>query len=114
VHGGEFSFFLNNVDGGGYGPQFMNMYADRADRHELQKVLHESFVRFAADGVPNTGALSPWPAYNLQKRSTMVFDSRSRVLEDPDPELREVYRDVEECAGPGDYRRAIRFEGLVQ
>ena len=47
VHGGEFSFFLNNVDGGGYGPQFMSLYAERDDRHDLQKVLNESFVRFA-------------------------------------------------------------------
>ncbi|MHB8463920.1 MAG: carboxylesterase/lipase family protein [Acidimicrobiales bacterium] len=114
VHGGEFNFFLNNVDGGGYGPQFMNMYHDRPDRHQLQKSLNESFVTFAADGDPSTAALSPWPAYDLETRSTMVFDSECRLVEDPDPELREVYRDVEECAGPGDYRRALRFEGFAK
>ena len=114
VHGGEFNFFLNNVDGGAYGPQFMNMYADRADRHALEKVLSESFVRFAADGDPSSGELGPWPAYDLQSRSTMVLDSQCRVLEDPDPELRAAYRDVEECAGPGDYRRALHFEGFAR
>jgi para-nitrobenzyl esterase len=114
VHGGEFSFFLNNVDGGGYGPQFMNLYADRNDRHDLQKVLNESFVRFASDGDPSTAALGPWPAYNLEQRATMVFDSQCGVKDDPDPELREAYRGVDEAAGPGDYRRALRLEGLVR
>jgi para-nitrobenzyl esterase len=114
VHGGEFNFFLNNVDGGGYGPQFMNMYADRPDRHELQSTLNESFVRFAADGDPGTAALGPWPAYDLQKRSTMVFDSRCGVVENPDAELRTAFQGVDECAGPGDYRRALRFDGFAQ
>jgi para-nitrobenzyl esterase len=114
VHGGEFSFFLNNVDGGGYGPQFMNLYAERGDRHELQKVLNESFVRFAADGDPSTPALGSWPVYDLERRSTMVFDSQCRVEENPHAELREAYRSVDEAAGPGDYRRALRLEGLVR
>jgi len=114
VHGGEFSFFLNNVDGGGYGPQFMNMYADRSDRHELQTKLNESFLNFAATGDPGTTALGPWPAYDLESRSTMVFDSHCGVANDPDPELRAAYLNVDECAGPGDYRRALRYEGFVQ
>jgi para-nitrobenzyl esterase len=114
VHGGEFSFFLNNVDGGGYGPQFMNLYAERGDRHDLQKVLNESFVRFAADGDASTAALGVWPAYDLERRATMVFDSHCRVEEDPHAELREAYRGVDEAAGPGDYRRALRLEGLAR
>lgn len=113
-HGGEFNFFLKNVDGGGYGPQFMNMYAGRSDRHELEKILNESFLRFAADGDPGTGALSPWPAYDLARRSTMVFDSQCRLVDDPDPDLRQAYLDVEECAGPGDYVRALRYEGFAR
>jgi para-nitrobenzyl esterase len=114
VHGGEFSFFLNSVDGGGYGPQFGNLYAERRDRHDLQKVLNECFVTFAADGDPSTAALGGWPAYDLERRATMVFDSQCRVEDDPQAELREVYRGVDEAAGPGDYRRALRLEGLVR
>jgi para-nitrobenzyl esterase len=114
VHGGEFSFFLNNVDGGGYGPQFMSLYAERNDRHDLQKVLNESFVKFASDGDPATAALGGWPAFDLQRRATMVLDSPCRVDDDPHAELREVYRGVDEAAGPGDYRRALQIEGLVR
>jgi para-nitrobenzyl esterase len=114
VHAGEFNFFLNNVDGGGYGAQFMNMYADRPDRHELQKVLNESFLAFAADGDPNTGSLGPWPGYNLQDRPAMVFDSQCGLQHDLTAELRELYRNVDECAGPGDYRRAMRLEEFAK
>ena len=28
--------------------------------------------------------------------------------------LREAYVDVDECAGPGDYRRALRYEKLAE
>ena len=113
-HGGEFNFFLNNVDAGGYGPQFSNMYAHRPDRHALQKTLHDSFVAFAATGDPSTGDLGPWPGYEPDARATMVFDSQCRVINDPDPELRAVYADVDECAGPGDYRRALRYEKFAE
>jgi para-nitrobenzyl esterase len=114
VHGGEFSFFLNNVDGGGYGPQFTSLYAERDDRHELQKVLNESFVRFACDGDPSTAALGAWPAHDLERRAVMALDNPCRVEDDPHAELRVAYREVDEAAGPGDYRRALQLEGLVR
>jgi para-nitrobenzyl esterase len=114
AHGGEFNFFLNNVDAGGYGSMFSNMYAHRPERHEVQKVLYESFIAFAATGDPSTGALGQWPGYDLKARSTMVFDAKCGVVEDPHPELREVYMDVDECAGPGDYRRALAYEGFAE
>jgi len=34
---------------------------------------------FAADGVPSTPALGAWPADDLERRSTMVFDSQRRL-----------------------------------
>jgi para-nitrobenzyl esterase len=114
VHGGEFNFFLNNVDAGGYGSLFTNMYAHRPDRHELRKTLNESFVEFAASGDPGTTGLGEWPGYDLKARPVMVFDSECRVVNDPDPELRAVYEDVDECAGPGDYRRALRYERFTE
>ena len=61
-----------------------------------------------------TGALGHWPGYDLKTRSTMVFDATSRLVNDPHPELREVYVDVDECAGPGDYRRALVYEGFAE
>jgi para-nitrobenzyl esterase len=113
-HGAEFNFFLNHVDAGGYGPQFSNMYAHRPDRYDMQRVLHESFVSFAATGDPATAELGSWPGYDLNTRPTMVFDSHRRVENDPDPELRSVYADVAECAGPGDHRRALIHEKFAE
>jgi para-nitrobenzyl esterase len=113
LHGGEFSFFLNSVDAGAFGPRFANLYRDREDRLEVQTVLHESFLRFAHDGDPGTKAMPAWPAYDTIKRPVMILDSPCRLEEDPGRELRELYADVDWVSGPGDYRRSLLREGYV-
>ncbi|RZL79268.1 MAG: carboxylesterase/lipase family protein, partial [Sphingomonas sp.] len=40
------------------------------------------------DGAPN------WPRYDLAKRSTMIFDARSRVEDDPRRWERELFARV--------------------
>ena len=42
-----------------------------------------AWAAFAHTGDPNTPALPKWPAYDAAKRSTMVFNLTSRVVEDP-------------------------------
>jgi para-nitrobenzyl esterase len=113
LHGGEFSFFLNSVDAGAFGPRFANLYQDRADRLEVQTVLHESFLRFAHDGDPGTKALPAWAPYDTVKRPVMLLDSPCRLEEDPGRELRELYADVDWVSGPGDYRRSLVREGFA-
>jgi para-nitrobenzyl esterase len=114
IHGGEFAFMLNNVDGGAFErPMFANLYEGRDDKYELQKILHESFLRFAHDGDPGTKALPAWPTYDLSKRSTMLFDTVCKIDEDPEGDLRELYSNVYAVSGQGDYRLALIREGFV-
>ncbi len=61
-----------------------------ADRPKLARQMHQAWVAFATRGDPNTPELPPWPAYEEERRSTMLFGSKSRVVEDPDAPDREL------------------------
>ena len=54
--------------------------------------MSSAWLAFAHTGDPNTSALPAWPAYETGKRSTMIFNLESRVVEDPYPEVRKVLR----------------------
>ena len=41
------------------------------------------FLAFARTGDPNGGGMAQWPPYQLDRRSTMIFDSGSHVEDDP-------------------------------
>jgi len=44
---------------------------------ELADIMHRAWVSFVSDGDPG------WPAYDLDRRATMIFDGVSRVESDP-------------------------------
>jgi len=46
--------------------------------------MRDALARFACGD-------EPWPAYELERRSTFLFDDRCRTVEDPDGELRRVW-----------------------
>jgi para-nitrobenzyl esterase len=52
--------------------------------------MHPAWVAFAKTGNPNTDALPRWPAYDMQSRSTLIFDLQSRVEKDPLSALRRL------------------------
>jgi para-nitrobenzyl esterase len=45
--------------------------------------MSESFIALARSGNPNCPAIPAWPKYELDRRQTMVFDARTRVVDDP-------------------------------
>lgn len=49
----------------------------------LAKQMSASWVTFARTGHPNTPLIPWWPAYDAEKRSVMVFNIESRVVNDP-------------------------------
>ncbi|WGM38239.1 carboxylesterase/lipase family protein [Caulobacter sp. NIBR1757] len=49
----------------------------------MARQMSAAWVAFARTGDPNTPVLPAWPAYEAGKRSTMVFNQTSRVVEDP-------------------------------
>ena len=77
-HGLEVSLVFDNPDAPttapitGGGPRALAM----------ARTMSAAWARFAHAGDPSTPAL-PWPAYDLERRTTMLFDETSRAAPDP-------------------------------
>jgi len=61
----------------------------------MNPVVRSSCQESTADtilitGDPNTEGLPQWPAYDLENRSTMVFDTESHVLKKPYEKIRQI------------------------
>ena len=54
-----------------------------SDARALAARMSEARIAFARTGNPNVQGLPQWPAYDLMRRSTMVFDATRRVVDDP-------------------------------
>ena len=53
---------------------------------QLSKAMGAAWAGFARGGKPDNSGLPPWPAYDLQKRATMFFNSPSAVVSHPEEE----------------------------
>jgi len=56
---------------------------DSPEVHELAAEMSSRWIAFARTGDPNTGNAPNWPAYTAAERATMIFNSKSRVENDP-------------------------------
>ena len=86
VHGTDVSAsFYNFRDGiGGTGsPQ------ERA----LWERFASAWISLAKTGNPNHAKIPNWPAYDSDKRATMIFDNETRVENDPRSEIRRFWQD---------------------
>jgi para-nitrobenzyl esterase len=61
----------------------------------LADQMAAAWVAFARTGNPNDPAIPPWPAYDLKRRATMVFDTRTRVEDDPRRAFRELWDELQ-------------------
>jgi para-nitrobenzyl esterase len=83
-HTMEIPFMLYSYDkvrtfvGPGPGPKHM------ADQ------IGGAWVAFARTGKPDHPGIPHWPPFNVQERPVMVFDTTSRVVDDPLPGVRKV------------------------
>lgn len=59
-----------------------------AEQQAMSDRMMDAFVRFARTGNPG------WPAYDLKARRTMIFDTASRVVNDPRRWERELFARV--------------------
>jgi len=87
VHGTDVSAsFYNYRDGvGGTGsPQ------ERA----VWERFAAAWVSLAKTANPNNPKTAAWPSYDSDKRATMVFDSETRVENDPRSDIRKFWQDV--------------------
>jgi para-nitrobenzyl esterase len=59
----------------------------------LASKFQKAIAAFVKKGNPSTDELT-WPAFSLSKRSVMVFDSESKVIDDPWREMRETLESI--------------------
>ncbi|QDZ07883.1 carboxylesterase/lipase family protein [Sphingomonas panacisoli] len=62
-----------------------------ADARAASKAVQDSYVAFARTGDPNHAGMALWPKYDLAKRATMIFDTNSRIENNPRRWQRELF-----------------------
>lgn len=61
------------------------------ERYQLANQMHQAWIAFAHHGDPNTSELPKWPTYNVNNRSTMLFNIKNEVVEDPNSQWRLIW-----------------------
>jgi para-nitrobenzyl esterase len=84
VHGTDVSASFHNIRDNivGVGSALGKVMCDR---------LASAWVAFAKTGDPNNPQIPRWPAYDAAARATMVFDTDTRVENDPRGEIRKFW-----------------------
>jgi para-nitrobenzyl esterase len=65
-----------------------------ADAQKVADQMSEAFIAFAKTGDPNTRAVPKWEPYQLPRRQTLLFDTQSRLADDPRGKERELFAKV--------------------
>jgi para-nitrobenzyl esterase len=82
AHGAEIPFVFSNATASA---------TARAEAKAVEDAMSEAWIAFARTGNPNHPGLPKWPTYDPKVRSTMVFDTASRVVDDPRAAERKVW-----------------------
>jgi para-nitrobenzyl esterase len=53
--------------------------------------LASAWIAFAKSGNPDNEHIPHWPAYDATTRATMIFDTNTRVVNDPRPAIRKYW-----------------------
>jgi len=61
---------------------------------QLADAMSDALLAFARTGDPNTPSLPKWPRFDLEKRATMLFDTPSRVENDPRGAERKLFAPI--------------------
>ena len=75
-HSMEHGFTYYNLD------NVKTMYGDTPGQKEMAEQLSATWAAFARTGNPNNPKIPRWPAYDTRTRPVMVFDTKSRVVQD--------------------------------
>ena len=60
----------------------------------LAAQMSRTWIEFARRGNPNHQGLPHWPVYDLSRRPTMVFDEKTRMVDDPRGNERRLFEQV--------------------
>jgi para-nitrobenzyl esterase len=77
THGIEVAFVFDNVD------KVPRWIGRGAGRQPLADKISSAWAEFARTGNPNHAGLPHWPAYETNRRATMIFNDECKVVNDP-------------------------------
>ncbi|MGE0593370.1 MAG: carboxylesterase/lipase family protein [Vicinamibacterales bacterium] len=77
MHCMEIPFFFDHVD------DIASMTGTGQDRYALAERMAAAFAAFARTGNPHHDGLPAWPAFDTDRRATMVFGAETRMVNDP-------------------------------
>jgi para-nitrobenzyl esterase len=56
----------------------------------MARQITSAWVAFARTGKPDCAEIPHWPPYDAERRTTMLLDSKSSVVNDPNSEVRKI------------------------
>jgi para-nitrobenzyl esterase len=62
--------------------------------HKLAATMSGAWAAFAHTGKPEHPGIPPWPAYDLDRRATLILDTECRVEDDPRGETRKLWQAI--------------------
>jgi para-nitrobenzyl esterase len=60
----------------------------------LSDMMMDAWVAFARTGNPNHAGIQNWPQYESGQRATMIFNTKSGVENDPEKDVRLIYKGI--------------------
>jgi len=87
-HGLDVPFVFDNV---AITPE---MVGPAAEAQPLATRMSDAWIAFARTGNPNTKSIPAWPAFDLKRRATMIFNREVRVADDPRGNERRLFGQV--------------------
>ena len=60
----------------------------------LSDAIQDAWVAFARSGNPNTDDLPAWSSYDEKARTTMIFNTKSMVVHDPEKDVRLFFKGI--------------------
>jgi para-nitrobenzyl esterase len=83
-HALDLPLVFNNVESS------RSMVGPGPEPQRVADLMSSAWIAFARAGNPNKDELPQWPAYDVNRRATMVFNVDSKVQNDPYSEIRQI------------------------
>lgn len=74
--------------------KYLKIISTKKLRTRLTSQMQSAWINFARYGNPNGTAEGEWEPYNQETRATMIFDRKSKVVNDPEKEKRQVWEGI--------------------
>ncbi|MEN1970425.1 carboxylesterase/lipase family protein [Lentibacillus sp. N15] len=85
-HAMEIPFVWDNLDKQG----MEALIGDAPDQHMAEQ-MHQAWIAFAHHGNPNHSDLPDWKPYDTENRTTMIFNTESKLVNDPNQAERHIF-----------------------